>query len=257
MWLMRLRKMALVSAAVGVLGAGAVYSYQAGAVSAARDALVEKMVDVSALSGFRVQQVLVRGRARIPQEDLLMHLNIDDNAPIFDIDLAKARENIAEIPWIKDVAVSRQLPDTVIVSITERTPVALWQYQKKISAIDADGVALTSDGLEQFRQLPLVVGAEAPARATEIVALLTAEPTIAAQFQSAVRIGDRRWDLKLKNGITVKLPENDVELAISRLARGQQTKDLLGKNITTIDLRIPDKLVVETAAAMPDKKTSI
>jgi cell division protein FtsQ len=114
-----------------------------------------------------------------------------------------------------------------------------------MSLIDDEGRTLTSDNLDEFQSLPLVVGEDAPEHTADLLKLLGAEPSVADRIASAVRVGGRRWDLRLKNGMTVKLPEKDAELALSRLAKEEADRRLFNRQITSIDLRLPDEMVVE------------
>ncbi len=111
--------------------------------------------------------------------------------------------------------------------------------------IDRDGVELAADELEKFKDLPLVTGEDAGKNVASLLDLLKAEPGVAFNVASAARVGARRWDLHLKNGTVVMLPEQEAELALARLARAQATKHILDKNIAVIDLRLPDMLVVQ------------
>ncbi len=221
------------------------YGWRTGSFARAGDYISAKTLKITASAGFRVKDILVTGRDHIEANDLLSHLNVAHNAPIFGIDIAFAQKSIASIPWVQDVTVTRRLPDKIVVQITERDPVALWQYQKKLSLIDETGRVLTSRGLEAYQSLPLVVGEDAPEHIKELLGLLKAEPEVADELQSAARIGGRRWDLHLKSDMTVKLPEEDVELALRQLVAMAENDHLLEKNIKNIDLRIPDQMVVE------------
>ena len=217
-------------------------------------AAAEKTVAFTADMGFRVSDILVTGRSHVSQDEILDHLGIRAGAPVFSVNLAEARKNLLGVPWVKEAQLSRRLPGAIVVAITERAPVALWQYNKKISVIDADGAALTTDDLSAYGDLPLVVGEDAPKNAAALFELLKSEPVIAAQFASAVRIGARRWDLHLKNGMVVMLPAEDEGLALARLAHAA---DLLSKNIARIDLRLPNRLVVAPGTPVTDKKENI
>ncbi len=77
------------------------------------------------------------------------------------VDLNAARARLTALPWVADASVSRRLPDTLIVDVVERRPVALWQFRHRLAAIDRTGVPLTAERLDRFAALPLVVGAEA------------------------------------------------------------------------------------------------
>lgn len=244
------------------LAGGLVFSgYHSNFFRKTGDRLAAEMLAASAEAGFKVKDILVTGRTHIPAEELLARLSIKENMPIFGVDIAEAQKSLASISWVKDVSISRRLPDKIIVELKERAPVALWQYQKKISVIDKEGVILTTEALDAYRQLPLVVGSDASKHVAELVGLLNTETEIAAALVSAVRIGGRRWDLQLKNDISVKLPERDVELALRRLAAAEEQQNIFNRRIVSIDLRQPEKLMITPAVieapAKENKKTNI
>ena len=64
--------------------------------------------------------------------------------------------------------------------------------------------------------------------------------------RAATWVGDRRWNLHLEGGIGVRLPEDDPAAAWSRLAQYHRNHQVLDKNVTVLDLRIPDRLIVKT-----------
>lgn len=212
--------------------------------------------------GFQVNDILVMGRHEIGAAELLQHLGIEKGAPIFSVDLEGAQALLHQINWVDRVTVSRRLPDTIIVTLQERQPVALWQYQKKISLIDKTGFVIKDHDLDAYASLPLVVGEDAPMHVGELAQLMQAEPALAGDLASALRVGRRRWDLRLKNGVIIRLPENNVELALSRLVAASRDEGLLDKDVTVIDLRLPEKLTLtpnpaaaaDTAAADSKKK---
>lgn len=244
LFMRRFGKLGISLAAVSLLAAGGAYGWHNGAFARAGDWISAKTLSVTASAGFRVNDILVTGRERIPANELLQHLDIQHDAPIFGVGIGEAQKSIAEIPWVRDVTVTRRLPDKIVVEITERQPVALWQYQKKLSVIDETGRTLSASNLGAYRSLPLIVGEDAPRHVQELLGLLKAEPDVANQLVSAARIGGRRWNLRLKSDVTVKLPETDVELALRQLVAMTQDEHLLRKNIKAIDLRIPDQMVV-------------
>lgn len=210
------------------------------------------MLSLTANAGFKVKDILVTGRSQIPAEELLSRLSIKADDPIFGIRMEEAQKSLTDIPWVKDVIISRRLPDKIIIELKERVPVALWQYQKKISVIDQEGIVLTSAALDRYQQLPLVVGEDAPKYTPELMNLLSAEPAIADLLTSAVRVGGRRWDLHLKNNMSVKLPEQNVELALRHLVTAGEQKNIFDRQIISIDLRQPEKIVVEPVASVQE-----
>lgn len=254
-WALRLRKTAIVLAVVAVVGGAGYYGWTRLPFKVVSEWASAKTLSTTASAGFRVNEILVTGRRRISQDDLLAKLDVHYGDPIFGVDVEAVRDTLAEVSWVKEVSVTRRLPDKIVVQLKERAPAALWQYQKKISLIDEGGRTLASRDLGEFQSLPLVVGEDAPEHAAALLKLLAAEPDVMKQLQSAVRVGARRWDLRLKNGINVKLPETEAELALARLA--VETDGLLTKNIVTIDLRLPEQITVQPGPTpvAEDKKT--
>lgn len=250
-WMQRVKKAVFLLLFIGVLCGGGYYLYSQQLFGRLGEWAHAEIIDVSAQSGFRVREILVTGRAQIDQADLLQKLDIRTGMPIFSVAIGETQKNLSGIPWIKSVSVSRRLPDRIVVNIVERMPAALWQHNKQLVAIDMEGQPLTDRNLDGYRSLPLLVGADAPKHAAEILTLLAAEPEIANYLASAARIGDRRWDLHLTNGLIVKLPEEGVELALSKAASYQRQQKIFDKNLVTIDLRIPDKFVVAPQAEAP------
>lgn len=248
----RVRKYILTGAAVSaVLGLG-VFAWMSGAVEKAGHWTRAQSLAVTAGAGFRVDEILVTGRNRLDAEILLENLGIAAGDPVFGVSLPAVQAAVAENPWVEHVTVSRRLPGSIVVTIREREPAALWQHHKKISLIDAGGNVLATAGLESYRHLPLVVGEDARTHVVEVLGLIKAEPDIARHLQAAVRMGGRRWDLRLDNGMLVRLPENNMELALRRLALYHMNNGLLDKNIAEIDLRVADKMVILPAAPEND-----
>ena len=206
--------------------------------------LKSEVLKITTDAGFKVDEILVTGRVEISTEDILSKLTIKRDMPIFGLDIKEAQKSLSDIFWVKEVSISRRLPNIVFVELKERTPAALWQRHNKIHLIDDDGVILSIDNLKKWKNLPLIVGKGSREKVAELSFLLKAEPVIAREIVSATRVGDRRWDFKLKSGILVKLPEKDVEFALRRLVTLEEEKGIFNKNISLIDLRQPEKMVV-------------
>lgn len=200
--------------------------------------------------------MLVEGRVHIAPDFILSAANVQRGDPIFTFDPVAAQAALAENGWVKNVRVTRKLPDTVSIIIEERVPYALYQKDGKMHLIDQEGVFLPDEGLPLYTDLPAVTGEGAPQHAAEIIPLIAAEPLVAAQNEYAIRRGGRRWDLLLKNDIRVLLPENDPAFALRRLSDAIERDDILSKAIEEIDLRQPDRIIVETDTSVinPDRE---
>ncbi|EME69210.1 cell division septal protein [Paramagnetospirillum caucaseum] len=203
----------------------------------------------TAETGFQVADITVTGRRRTPTDQLVAALGARYGDPILGIDIAAVRARVEALPSVRAAAIERRLPGALHLSIVEREPVALWQTDKSFVLVDRDGRRIPG-ALEGFEDLPLIVGEGAPSRTDELFTLLAAEPELAARVKAAVRVGNRRWNIKLddvEKGLEARLPELDTEAAWRRLAELEKTRALSGKQITMIDLRIPDRLILKSA----------
>jgi cell division protein FtsQ len=235
-------------AAYGIASAaalsGSTYAVESGWADKQVTLVANRLIQITAQSGFRVRNVLVEGRVETKSGDILAALKAERGAPLLDIDVAAAKARLEGLPWIKSAEVERQLPDTLRVKVEERKPFALWQLGQRLSVIDREGVVIVKDNVGRFADRPLVVGEGAERRAAEILDLVASEPAISKAVDAAVLVSGRRWNLRLKGGIEVRLPEEGMDAAWHRLARMERETRLLNKAITAIDLRQTDRVIV-------------
>jgi cell division protein FtsQ len=235
--------LSLVSFAIVMAALLVVHSAQTGGWAARLQKAFARNVDL------RVQHIVINGRANTPAPLLNAALGVSEGDPILGFSVGGARERIESLSWVEHVAVERRLPGTIVVDLTERRPFAIWQNQGKFMLIDRDGQTVTNEDVAQFASLPLVVGLAAPEHAAALLDLLENFPDMKDRVAAAVRVGGRRWNLQLKNGITVMLPEGHEEAALKRLRDLQTTQSLLDRPLVFIDLRLPDRLAVRVKPA--------
>ncbi len=197
--------------------------------------------------GLGINEVYVIGRHETPRAELLQVLGVRRGAPILAFDIRAARERVLALPWVRSVAVERRLPDTVVVRITERRPLALWQHQGSFALIDERGEPFLRQGLERFSDLLIVVGEDAAAHAPGLVDILRLHPILNNRVKTAVRVGGRRWNIELAGGIDVRLPEENPGAAWQRLAEYQRRHGVLERDVRVLDLRFPDQVIVRRA----------
>lgn len=202
-------------------------------------------VEVLAQSaGLTIDEVYVHGRRQTDMKMISKVVNVQRGGSILNFDPAEVRQNLLLLGWVKDASVTRRLPNLILVNIEERAPLALWQKDGRLTLIDKDGEPITRYGLGRFAKLPIVVGRGARENAGSLIRMLVTQPHIYPQVEAAVRIGDRRWNLRLKNGIEVNLPEEGSAKAWRKLAEIDAEHGVFKRDVATIDLRFPDRLVV-------------
>ena len=192
---------------------------------------------------------MVEGRRETPKDAILAALGSSAaiGAAILNFDPAAAQARIAKLPWVGSVTVQRRLPGTILVHLVERVPLARWQHDKKTVVIDAEGQPLTEAQVAQFGELPLVVGEGAPSETQALLDDLKPYPDIAKLVTASVRVAGRRWDLHIDPKIVVQLPEKDIDEALKTLQQLITEKNLLDRDVSTVDLRVPNRVTVEPA----------
>ncbi|WP_378949945.1 cell division protein FtsQ/DivIB [Mesorhizobium sp. ANAO-SY3R2] len=213
---------------------------------------------VTARSGFAVDQIKVSGNRETSEIDILDKLELDGWTSLVGFDPDQARVRIASLPWVREAAVRKVYPNTIEVRVEEREAFAIWQHGNELSVVEKSGRVIAPFVGGRQAVLPLVVGFDAGQRAADFVAKVSAYPELASRVKGYVRIGERRWDLRLDNGITVKLPENHVDLALAELVALDRQDALLGRDISTVDMRFTDRLVVQlTPEAMERRQAEL
>lgn len=211
--------------------------------------IAEKAVlRATADAGLAVREVLVRGRQITSRDDLIAVLDVHRGMPILAIDMIETRQRIESLGWVKTVMIARRLPDTVYLQIEERQALALWQHKGRIALIDREGEVIQRHKLEGFAALPRVVGEDAPKNAAPLLDLLRTYPAVSAQVEAAIRVSGRRWNLRLRNGIDIRLPAEDIAAALDRLSEYQREHALFERDVIAVDLRIPDRLIVRVSS---------
>jgi cell division protein FtsQ len=203
----------------------------------ARDALANA-------AGFHIQQRSVAGQRQLTERDVLSLAGVTERTSLLFLDVDAARARLTASPWIAEASVHKFYPGGLRIEITEREPFALWQKDAKVSVIAADGTVLAPLGDRRLAVLPLVVGPGAAKKAQDFLAILDRYPVIRDSVRASILVADRRWNLKLKNGIDVRLPESDIDGGLARLAVLDRDKKLTTRDITAIDLRLPDRVTV-------------
>ncbi len=197
-----------------------------------------------------LEQVIVEGHARTQLKEINQALNLVQGMPVFDISLQEKKEAIEKLPWVKSVSVERYLPSVLFIKVMEKQPIAIWQNKGKYFPIDEEG-QLILDKKTVVSNVLLVVGEDAPEHTPQLIEILSRYPKIDQKVRSAVRIGNRRWNLilnEVEDGIEVYLPEADIDSALSRLQSLDEESDILKRDLKVIDLRLPDRLIVQSPA---------
>lgn len=256
-WLARsLRGTAIVGLFALAFG-GPTWLWQSGWVATAGTQLFHGLARELSDIGLRVDEIYLHGRRYESSTAISQALGIERGEPILSVDLGDARRRLEKLPWVRIASVKRELPGAIRVRIVERRPLALWQRRNELVLVDDHGVIVTRRNLERFPNLLVIVGDDAPAHATSLLSMLAHAPVLKERVNAAVRVGERRWNIRMDNGVYVRLPEKDALAAWTRFARLEQQHGLLKQDLLSIDLRIPDQLIVRTRGGRPPSERKV
>ena len=227
----------IASTGLGIVKGGHLEAFMT-SVSETRNAIANS-------AGFRITSVAINGRKQLTQDEILAIGGVNGHSSLLFLDASSVREKLKADPWISEATVLKLYPGQLRIDIVERAPFALWQRNGQLSVISEDGAVLEGFVSPRFVKLPLVVGKGAETRARDFLALLARYPQINTLTKAAILVGERRWNLRLNDGLDIRLPENDVGNALAVLSNLDKNEHLFAKDIVAIDLREPDRLVVQ------------
>lgn len=219
--------------------------------------LQEELYDFGGRQGLVLEDIVVTGRERTSKEELnqVLRLNRGDN--MLKINVYDIKDKIEQLPWIKQAYVRRSLlPNVLHIDIEERQVKAIWQINEKFYPLDEDGKVIEAD-YQITEPILLIVGAGAPENFKNLLAALKdGDKDYIERVKVANFISGRRWNLILddiRNGVTVKLPEDDIAKAWKKLVKLDETKGIFKRKLTIIDLRLPNKIVVKLRKGSEDE----
>lgn len=237
--------------AIAVIGGFSAYgTVLGGHVEEAKGIAIDVADAAGNLAGFKVKEVNISGHNHVTPAQILETAGIKSSTSILFLNADEMRARLEALPWIASASVRKFYPDRIEIAVSERQAYALWQINGELKVIARDGtpIAPYSDD-PRYVQLPIVVGEGAQNHVGEIVDVLARLPALKEQVRAAIFVAERRWTLKTRNGIDVRLPEENLEGALVALMDLDREKKLLSRDITIVDLRLPDRVVVRQSDA--------
>lgn len=228
--------------AVTYLGAAGYWVWSSGQIGRAYDGTKDWLYGITRGAGFEMTTIQVDGLSKLSVEMVSTALGVQIGDPIFRVAVQDVKEKLEALPEIRVASVERRLPDMLYVEIVERDGAALWQHDGQYQLIDVDGTVLVNQERDPGRRYIVLTGENVPEEAEAFLAMLDMEPELKRQVEAAMRVGARRWDIRLKNGVVVKLPQEDPDLAWRKLGEMARNQQLLDRSLQVIDMRIDDRM---------------
>ena len=202
--------------------------------------------------GFRLGRVHVTGASDEAMPAIQAALDVTAGQSMSSLDLDALLEQVRGVSWVKDARVVRLLPGTLMVEVVEHDRLAIWQANGQIAVIDGDGQVIRGADPRQYLHLPLVVGTGAELAASEILPLIEARPRLRDRTEALIRVDERRWDIRLKDGGLIRLPADGAEAALIQLDALDQRHQLFERGFELVDLKVPGTLGLRPAELAGD-----
>lgn len=234
-----------------ILGGAAVLAWVVAGFAGLPAMAGQQLALIAGDAGFEVRRVEVRGVKHLNELKIYERVLAERDQAMPLVDIEALRDELIQLSWVKDARVSRQLPDTLVIDIVERTPHAVLRKPGRFVLIDAEGNELEPVSAARAKGKLVVGGPGAGKQVVALSELLNAAPALQPQVREAEWIGNRRWNLKFKTGQVLALPEGEqaAAKALMSFARLDGTNRLLGGKVAAFDMRAPDRIYLR----VPDR----
>ena len=239
------RRAGIVATVLLLLASGGLGMVKGGHIEEVSAALSDSRNVLANAVGFRITALAINGRKQLTQDEVLASGGVNGRSSLLFLDAAAVRERLKANPWIAEATVLKLYPGHLQIDLVERTAFALWQCDGRLSVIADDGAMLEPYVARRFLSLPLVVGKGAEAHAREFLALLSRYPQVSSVTKAAIFVGERRWNLRLKDGLDIRLPELEVGGALLALSKLDKEDHLFSRDIVAVDMRLSDRLTLQ------------
>ncbi len=217
----------------------------------------DEFYDWAGEQGFVLDDIIVSGRKKTTREEVAAALGLKRGDNILKTDLYELKQKLEQLPWVKEAEVRRSFfPNVLSINLKEKEVRAVWQISEKFYPLDDEGKIIDAD-FRATEPVLLIVGAGAPENMKNLLENLKGgDPSYLKRIKVANFISKRRWNLILddiREGVTIKLPEENIAEAWNKLLKLNETKGILKRKLTIIDLRLPHKIVVKLRKSKPDE----
>ena len=163
----------------------------------------------------------------------------------FDLDLADLREQVLALPPV-EIAEARIKGGGILhIKVYEKTPTLLLKEKIGFTVLSKQGEFIRSvSSREYFANLPVITGKGAENAAAQANAIFKAMYGKLDRVRGLVFVGQRRWNLIMKSGQVIMLPEKNPEQAIQKIIILDKAEQILSRNIAVFDFRLPSRITL-------------
>ena len=197
---------------------------------------------INLISHLEVQNVKINGASHTKGSDVIETIGLSSNESMWSLNITEVVSRVNNLPWVKKSEIKKIYPSTLEINIYEHNPIAIWFFDGKKYLVDGESNIIEKLNPADFNNLKVVAGYNALTEIPDIINTLQQFPYFHKKVKSILRVGDRRWTVRLYNGITIHLPETKIAEAIIDLERLDNEKLLLSRYVDVIDMRLKDRI---------------
>lgn len=164
---------------------------------------------------------------------------------IFLVPINSLRERLEEIDCVENASIKRVYPDTIDIVIHEKTPIAIWQNNQQFQYVAESGGLMAIKTLKGLDKFIVITGNNAPIHAADLINMLEINNEVQQEVAAATWVGDRRWNITLKNGTIIMLPEEDPEIAWGKFIKLYRSPAFVDQQTKSFDMRIANRVYVK------------
>ena len=193
---------------------------------------------------FLINFIKIKGANQPLVNEIRLLTGLDLPISSYDVNLHELQNKIELMNAVKNVNISIA-ENIVYIQVQPREPAIYWLNTNGLELLDPDGVSMgiVESGRPNL-DLPLIAGVGASIAIDEALFIYSNSNSFSNEILGLVRIGERRWDIILKNGRKIMLPADGLTKVYKNLIRENKVKKLLSVNFSLLDLRNPSRIMI-------------
>jgi cell division protein FtsQ len=213
---------------------------------------------VKKISSQRVERVLIEGDVNyVSEQEVLAAVNSFISESLLLVDMEEIKKELEHRPWIRNVSIRREWPDTLVLKVTEEKAIARWGEKR---LLNQDGEIFLPDNIIGLEQLAILTGPDDSARKIMEQYQLFNQLLYQRGLKIAeLSLSDRgAWRLIFSNGVRVNIGKSDVMAKMRRLV-GFLDPFFMERivSVESIDLRYTSGIAVKNKSITGEKVVSL
>lgn len=238
------RRFGLFIGGAGIIAWAFAWAWFGGVFSNGFNWVESKSIVASYDAGFKVDNLFIEGRVNINPELLLEVMGVKNGQPLFKSDIDDIQLRIEALEWAESAVIQRRAPNDIYVYIEERSPIALLKNSNKtLSLLDSKGRVIQVPIKEKFRGFIIASGQGVEDQVYHLVEQLNNYNSLKEHIDVVEWVSSRRWDFITKDGVRIKMPEENLDYALGKLNELQDRSEILLKPLKVIDLRQDGRII--------------